>query len=146
MQVGCEIVLKQRIGIPMGTNCAVYLANLYLFAYELDFVNRTVGNPAFHHIVHHFRWTKRYIDDLLAIDNPVSENYFYSNSFDASGLVGIDPSCLSLTSEQNSPSEVNFLDLIIFRRNGSGRLHTSIFDKRDYPPLSKATFYHLPSH
>ncbi len=31
-------VYRQWIGIPMGTSCVVYLANLYLFTYEFDFI------------------------------------------------------------------------------------------------------------
>ncbi len=31
-------VYRQCIGIPMGTNCAVYLANFYLFTYEFDII------------------------------------------------------------------------------------------------------------
>jgi hypothetical protein len=30
---------RQCIGIPMGTNCVVYLANFSLFTYEFDFIN-----------------------------------------------------------------------------------------------------------
>ena len=30
----------QRVGIPMGGNCAVFLANLFIFAYELAFLQR----------------------------------------------------------------------------------------------------------
>jgi hypothetical protein len=29
---------RQCIGIPMGTSCATYLANFYLFSYEFDFL------------------------------------------------------------------------------------------------------------
>ncbi len=29
---------RQCIGISMGTNCAVYLANFYLFSYDFDFL------------------------------------------------------------------------------------------------------------
>ncbi len=29
---------RQCIGIPMGANCAVYLANFYLLTYEFDFI------------------------------------------------------------------------------------------------------------
>ena len=29
--------LQQMVGIPMGTNCAPLLANLFLHAYEADF-------------------------------------------------------------------------------------------------------------
>jgi hypothetical protein len=30
---------RRYIGIPMGTNCAVYLANFNLLSYEFDFLN-----------------------------------------------------------------------------------------------------------
>jgi hypothetical protein len=33
-----EGVYRQCINIPRGTNCAVYLANFYLFTYEFDFI------------------------------------------------------------------------------------------------------------
>ena len=29
-----DMVLRQRIGIPMGTNCAVFVANLFCYTYE----------------------------------------------------------------------------------------------------------------
>ena len=38
-----DSLFKQTIGIPMGTNCAVFLANLYLFTYEFDFMKRLVS-------------------------------------------------------------------------------------------------------
>jgi hypothetical protein len=35
-------VYRQSIGIPMITNCAVYLADFYLLTYEFDFVKRSL--------------------------------------------------------------------------------------------------------
>jgi hypothetical protein len=35
---------RQCIGIPMGTNCVVYLANFYLFSYEFDFLKCLLKN------------------------------------------------------------------------------------------------------
>ena len=32
-------IFRQEIGIRMGTDCAPYLANLFLFVYEFDFMN-----------------------------------------------------------------------------------------------------------
>ena len=32
-----ENIFKQTIGIPMGTNCAPLIADLFLFCYERDF-------------------------------------------------------------------------------------------------------------
>eukprot|EP00249_Psilotum_nudum_P018696 c26920_g5_i1 orf=218-532(+) len=36
-------LFKQEVGIPMGTNCAVFIANLYLFTYEFDFMKRLIN-------------------------------------------------------------------------------------------------------
>ena len=32
-------VFQQHIGIPMGTDCAPLLANIYLFYYEYNYMN-----------------------------------------------------------------------------------------------------------
>ena len=31
-------VFQQTVGIPMDTNCALLLADLFLFSYEADFI------------------------------------------------------------------------------------------------------------
>ena len=31
-------IYKQNIGVPMGCDCAPFLANLYLFSYEYDYI------------------------------------------------------------------------------------------------------------
>ena len=38
--VNDEQCWRQAVGIPMGTNCAPALANLYLYAYESEFIDR----------------------------------------------------------------------------------------------------------
>ena len=35
---------RQNVGIPMGTNCAPFVADLFLFCYETDFISSTVFN------------------------------------------------------------------------------------------------------
>ena len=60
---------RQIVGIPMGTNCAPLVANLYLFCYERDFMeNLSSDNQA--DVIKAFNLTSRYLDDLLNIDNP----------------------------------------------------------------------------
>ena len=51
-------VYRQTIGIPMGTDCAPQLTNLFLFHYEYLYMNmaKKFGN------------TVRYIDDLLTLN------------------------------------------------------------------------------
>jgi hypothetical protein len=38
--VFCDQVFQQSIGIPMGTNCAPLLAELFLYLYEAEYVQK----------------------------------------------------------------------------------------------------------
>ena len=59
---------RQTIGIPMGTNCAPLVADLFLFCYERDFMKSLLReNQA--DIIEASNFTSRYLDDLLNIDN-----------------------------------------------------------------------------
>ena len=63
---------RQIVGIPMGTNCAPLVADLFLLCYERDFVvSLSDNNQA--EIIEAFNSTSRYLDDLLNIDNPYFE-------------------------------------------------------------------------
>ena len=63
----------QIICIPMGTNCAPLVADLFLFGYEGDFMKSlSPANQA--EIIEAFNSTSRYIDDLLNIDNVYFEH------------------------------------------------------------------------
>ena len=60
-------IYRQIIGIPMGTDCAPELANLFLFSYEyryiIDLINSGVKD------IDLFRYIYRYIDDLLSLND-----------------------------------------------------------------------------
>ena len=60
---------RQIVGIPMGTNCAPLVADLFLFCYERDFMLSLSDNNQTD-IIEAFNSTSRYLDDLLNIDNP----------------------------------------------------------------------------
>ena len=63
---------RQIVGIPMGTNCAPLVADLFLFCYERDFMkDLSSDNQA--DVIKAFNSTSRYLDDLLNIDNPYFE-------------------------------------------------------------------------
>ena len=63
---------RQIVGIPMGTNCAPLVADLFLFCYERDFkLSLSDNNQS--DIIEAFNSTSRYFDDLLNIDNPYFE-------------------------------------------------------------------------
>ena len=60
---------RQIVGIPMSTNCAPLVADLFLFCYERDFMkDLSSDNQA--DVIKAFNSTSRYLDDLLNIDNP----------------------------------------------------------------------------
>ena len=63
---------RQIVGIPMGTNCAPLVADLFLFCYERDFMLSLSDNNQTDNI-EVFNSTSRYLDYLLNIDNPYFE-------------------------------------------------------------------------
>ena len=60
-------VYRQTIGIPMGTDCAPQLANLYLFHHDYMYMRALMKSNL--GMVKRFCNTVRYIDDLLALNN-----------------------------------------------------------------------------
>ena len=90
---------RQIVGIPMGTNCAPLVADLFLFCYESDFMkDLSSDNQA--DVIMAFNPTSRHLDDLLNIDNPYFE-----------GMVNqIYPSELQLNKANTSDTEPPFLD------------------------------------
>ena len=60
---------RQIVSIPIGTNCAPLVADLFLFCYERDFMlSLSDNNQA--DIIEAFNSTSRYLDELLNIENP----------------------------------------------------------------------------
>ena len=59
---------RHFVGIPVGTNCALLVADLFLFCYERDFMI-SLSNDNQADIIKAFNSTSRYLDDLLNIDN-----------------------------------------------------------------------------
>ena len=62
------ILFQQVVGIPMGTNCAPLLADLFLYSYESEFLQKLVKDKKIHE-ARAFNFTYRYIDDVISINN-----------------------------------------------------------------------------
>ena len=109
---------RQIVGIPMDTNCAHFVADLFLFCYERDFMkNLSSDNQA--DVINTFNSKPRYLDDLLNIDNPYFE-----------GMVNqIYPPELQLNKANTSDTESPFLDLHLYISNSF--VSSKINDKRD---------------
>ena len=98
---------RQIVGIPMGTNCAPLVADLFLFCYERDFMT-SLSDVKQAEIIEALKSTSRYLDDLLNIDNPYFE-----------GMVNrIYPPELQLNKANTSDTEAPFLDLHLSISNG----------------------------
>ena len=61
-------VFQQTVGIPMGTNCAPLLADLFLYYYEADFIQELLRKKN-KKLAISFNFTFRYIDDVLSLNN-----------------------------------------------------------------------------
>ena len=122
VQVGDQ-VYQQRIGIPMGTNCSPALANIYLYAYESQFIDRLVQNNQLS-VARSFNNTFRYIDDTLSLGNPHWDHYVSMDS--AHG--GIYPSSLQYSDTKINTSETTFLGMNI-KLVGS-KIRSTVYDKR----------------
>ena len=59
---------QQIVGIPMGTNCAPLVADLFLFYCERYFM-LSLSDDNQSEVIEAFNSTSRYLDDLLNIDN-----------------------------------------------------------------------------
>ena len=58
IRVGKEI-FRQQVGIPMGTDCAPFLANLFLFYFEYNYMKDLIKSNI--HLAKQFSYTTRYI-------------------------------------------------------------------------------------
>ena len=67
-------VFQQIVGIPIGTDCAPLLADIFLYSYEAEFIQSLLSNGK-KKLASQFNFTYRYIDDVSSINNPDFENY-----------------------------------------------------------------------
>ena len=127
-----NIILRQAIGIPMGIDPAPFWANLFLYYYEEKFISNLISTDKVK--ARHFHSTKRFIDDLCAINDGGK----FGNSF-----VDIYPQELDLKLE-HSGSHASFLNLDITIKNK--KFVYKLFDKRDSFPFSIVRMPYLSSN
>lgn len=112
-------LFQQVIGIPMGTNCAPLLADLFLYSYESEFLQNLVKDKKIKE-ARSFNFTYRYIDDVLSINNPKFGEW----------LPFIYPPELEIKETTDTASSASFLDIYL-EFDDSSHLSTKIYDKRD---------------
>ena len=112
-------VFQQIVGIPMGTNRAHLLADIFLYSCEAEFIQSLLSTGK-KQLASQFNFTYRYIDDVLSINNPDFENY----------LGQMYPTELAIEDTTESITSASYLDLILSIES-DGQLRTSLYDKRD---------------
>ena len=112
-------VFQQIVGIPMGTNCAPFLADIFLYSYEAEFIQSLLSTGK-KKIASQFNFTYRYIYDVFSINNPDFENY----------LSQMYPAELEIKDTTKSNTSASYLDFLLTIES-DGQLRTSLYDKRD---------------
>ena len=120
-------VFQQIVGIPMETNCAPLLADIFLYSYEAEFIQCLLSTGR-KKLAYRFNFTYRYIDDVLSINNPEFENF----------LGQMYPVELEIKETTESNTSASYLDLLL-SIGKDGQLHTSIFDIREKFPHHKCS-------
>jgi anti-sigma28 factor (negative regulator of flagellin synthesis) len=105
-------IYQQKIGIPMGTNCAPELANLVLYDMEAKHIDNLVSTNRMLEAIN-LRYTKRYIDDIIVFNTEPIPMTAYDN--------------LQYTEQTEEDGSVIFLGAKLQSR--SNRLYISLFDK-----------------
>ena len=110
---------RQMVGIPMGTNCAPLLADLFLYSYENEFLDKLIKEGK-RKLARRFNLSYRYIDDLISFNNKRFKEF----------ISDIYPKELTTSETTESTSVASYLDLL-FTRDRSNNITTKLYDKRD---------------
>ena len=116
------------IGIPVGTNCAPLLADLFLYSYENEFLDNMIRS-GHRRLAMSFNLCCRYIDDLIVFNNKKFLDY----------LKEIYPSQLTVEKANKSDHLADYLDLTFIIDSG-GKLSTKLYDRWDSGDLRQGSF------
>lgn len=111
-------IFKQNIGIPMGTDCAPFLANIYLHQYEFNYMTKLMKSNI--QLARSLNLTYRYIDDITILN----DNGYFVKSY-----IDIYPDSLELKLVNESPNKADILDISVNILDNI--FITKLYDKRD---------------
>ena len=108
----CSYV-QQTVGIiPMATNCAPFLVDLFLYSYEADFIHGLLQKNE-KKLARSFNFTFCYIDDVLSLNNSRFGDF----------VDRIYPIELEIKDSTDTDRSASYLDLHL-EIDGDGRLRT----------------------
>ena len=103
-------LFRQMVGIPMRTNCAPLLADLFLYSYENEFLDKLIEEGK-RKLARRFNLSYRYIYDLISFNNKRFKEF----------ISDIYPKELTISETTESTSVASYLDLL-FTRDGSNNM------------------------
>ena len=112
-------LFRQMVGIPMGTNCAPLLADLFLYSYENEFLDKLIKEGK-RKLARKFNLSYCYTDDLISFNNKRFEEF----------ISDINPKELTISETTESTSIASYLDLLSIRDKNKN-MTTKLYDKRD---------------
>ena len=114
-----EQLSRQMAGIPMGTNCAPLLPDLFLYSYENEFLDKLIKEGK-RKLVRRFNLSYRYIDDLISFNKKRFKEF----------ISDIYPKEFTISETTESTSIASYLDLL-FVRDKRNNITTKLYDKHD---------------
>ena len=126
------LVIKQTVGIPMGTDCAPQIANLVLHYYEYQYIQKIKNDKE---ITDKLRYTFRYIDDITLLNDMGKFKHLYTQIY---------PQNLELKKVNHHIKEADVLDLNVKINNKKFIYET--YDKRRNFNFEIVNFPHIKSN
>jgi hypothetical protein len=114
-----ERVFQQTFGIPMGTNCAPLVADLFLYQHEADFIQGLLKKNK-KKLSRSINFTFRYIDDVRSLNNSRFGDF-------ADCIYPIE---LEIKDTPDTYRSASYHDLH-FDIDREGRRRTKLYEKRD---------------
>ena len=110
---------RQMVGIPMGTNCAPLLADLFFYCYENEFLDKLIKEGK-RKLARKFNLSYRYIDDFISSNNKRFKEF----------ISDIYPKELTISETTEFTSIACCLNLL-FIPDKSNNIMTKLYDKRE---------------
>ena len=107
------------VGIHRGTDCAPLLADLLLYSYENEFLDKLIKEGK-RKLARKFNLSYRYIDDLISFNNKRFKEF----------ISDVYPKQLTISETTESTSIASYLDLL-FIRDKNNNITTKLYDKHD---------------
>ena len=112
-------LFRKMVGIPMGTNCAPLLADLFLYSYKHAFLDKLIKEGK-RKLARKFNLSYYYIDDLISFNNKKFKEF----------ISDIYPKELTISETTESTSVASYL-VLLFTQDKNNNITTKLYDKHD---------------